>query len=297
MDKKTCGDCGESKSTDNWPKQGNSFRRICRDCHLRRKRESNVRCRKKNLKKRLAYERQYRKDNKEKIKSNYTKWRKENREHFNEYHRTWDKKTRRENPEKAREKKKKYAKANPEKIALYRKRVYEKKKVKNPTFFLIERIKRTIRLIITKNTNKNHTTLFYTGCKTIEEFLEKMTEKTLNKNWLTDGYEIDHIMQRHWFNEFLLANPDSGEQVAEIMSHYSNLRPLSKIENTRRSQFDVSFVNEDIFNRFSKFWNKNIIDCARFYLDKKHLFSGERIEKLSEEEDILFKFLVGTYSR
>ncbi len=294
---KLCNDCKEFKPIDDWPKQGNSLRRICRDCHLRRKRESNKRCRKNNLEKRLLYEREYFKKNKERIKSNYTKWRRENREYFNEYHRIRDKKIRRENPEKARERRRKYAKANPEKIALCRKRAYEKKKAENPTFFLMERIKRTIRLIVTKHTNKNHSTLFYTGCETIEEFLAKMTEKALNQNWLIDGYEIDHIMQRHWFNEFLLANKDAGEQIAEIMSHHSNLRPLSKMENTRRSQFDVSFINEDIFNRFSQFWNKKIIDCARFYLDNKSLFSGERIEKLSAEEDILLKFLMENCSK
>lgn len=288
---KTCKICEETKSIESWPKDRHRLRTCCRDCFLAKKRESGKRCRRDNIDKALEKEREYREKNRERITEKHREWTEKNREHVNAKARYDGREWRKKNLEWARERKRNYQAKNIEKTKAYQKKSYEKRRRENPAFFIVEKVKKAIRLIMKNKVRKNNTTLFYTGCETVEEFLSRMSEQTSNKNWMTDNYEIDHIMQRHWFRDFLSKNPSLNEEIAEIMSHYSNLRPLSRDDNRERSWFDVSFVTEEIFDKFSQFWNEDIVKCSKFYLESKHLFSGERIVKLSKEEDILLNFL------
>jgi len=285
---KICKTCGKEKNIEEFPierKRGRENRRPrCRECFLARKRELGRAERVRRGDEMRAKEAKYRENNREKLRENSNKWRAENPEKYlqqcrESYYR---------NREKRNRATRNWEKNNPEKVKALRKRCMERKMALHPEKAIVERVKKSIRNVIKKQRNtqrKDHSTIVYAGCSSPIDFCVKMNQKTDNPNWVSDGYQIDHMMQINWFREFIDANLDKVEEICMIFSHHSNLRPLSREENMRRSLYDF-FGCEELIEKNREYINKNILSKFDFYIKNKHFFTS-MILKCSKEEDFL----------
>lgn len=285
---KVCKTCCKEKNIEEFPierKRGIERRRPrCRDCFLARKRENGraERARRGDIMR--LNEAEYRKNNREKLKENFNRWREKHPEKYSEQCR----KSYRLHREKRNKATRDWEKNNLERHRANRKIRREKWVASRPEFSIVERVKKSIRVVIKKQRDtqrKDHSTIVYTGCTSTLDFCLKMNQKTDNPNWVSDGYEIDHIMQRNWFRNFIDSNPDKIEDVCMIFSHHSNLRPLLSKENRARSFYDF-FECETLIENNRAYLNKDLLVKFDFYMQNRHLFKG-MILKCSDEEQIL----------
>lgn len=105
-------------------------------------------------------------------------------------------------------------------------------------------------------------TLRILAVSSIKEFINLMTLKTNNKNWISDGYNLDHIWQVGWFSKSSITHP---KEVCLLINHHRNLRPLSKEENFMRSDVDFSPLNKKDFNLYSPYLNEDIKEKIKSY--------------------------------
>lgn len=97
---------------------------------------------------------------------------------------------------------------------------------------------------------KNQTRCDYlnaVGVSSTSEFVQIMADKCGEPNWMFEGYDIDHIWQVNWF-EF---NEKTLGFSLKLLNHHSNLRPLTKGENRRRSKTDFGPIK---FEDVPKYW-------------------------------------------
>jgi hypothetical protein len=128
-----------------------------------------------------------------------------------------------------------------------------------PEFKLIKNIRRMINRVIT---TKNQKSIYYLGVESAEEFIDLMNEKTSNKDWIKNGYHIDHIWQVHWFSEALKENT---EETCLILNHHSNLRPIPAEENFIRSKQDFDILKYEDFEKYKNYLNINILQEIKLY--------------------------------
>jgi hypothetical protein len=128
-----------------------------------------------------------------------------------------------------------------------------------PEFKLIKTIRRMINRVLT---TKNQKSIYYLGVKSAEEFIDLMNQKTSNKNWIKEGYHIDHIWQVHWFSEALKEN---AEKICLIINHHSNLRPIQAEENLIRSKQDFSILKYEDFAKYKDYLNISILEEIKLY--------------------------------
>lgn len=128
-----------------------------------------------------------------------------------------------------------------------------------PEFKLIKTIRRMINRVIA---TKNQKAIYYLGVKYAEEFIDLMNQKTLNKNWIKEGYHIDHIWQVHWFSEALKEN---AEKICLIINHHSNLRPIQAKENLTRSRQDFDILKYEDFAKYKNYLNISTLEEIKLY--------------------------------
>lgn len=95
-----------------------------------------------------------------------------------------------------------------------------------PTSHLISLQRRRINSILKNNNLPKKSTIDLLGCDVY--FFKNHIEKQLSNEMRINGYEIDHIKPVSKFNF-------SFEGELEKCCHWSNLRPMLKIENRRKS--------------------------------------------------------------
>lgn len=292
---KTCVECNQSKSTENWPKQKSSkdgLKVRCRECHDIKRRAYDKKRRDSNIEAFREKESSYRQKNSDKICKNRKQWREENAASLKNYNKNYSKKYRKKKKLELSEYHKTWCHENKEKISIILKRYSEKKRNLNPAFIIYCRIGAAIRSIFKSKSKKYSRSLFYTGCQTTEEFFNIMSSKTNNPNWITDKYQLDHIMQINWFDSFIKKEKDKIEEITLILNHHSNLRPLPAEINGKRSLLDVSFVTPDLFSAFSQLWNLEVVNAYLAYSNNRDLFTGEIILRGSSEENLLKSLLI-----
>lgn len=147
------------------------------------------------------------------------------------YVRDWQKNHR----EEMRENQRRYYQSNKEKVLEY-KRVYHNGKALNDTHFRLARNLRSRLWVTLKRKGKNGSAVKDLGCSISELKTYIENQFTPGMSWDKKGQiHIDHITPLSLFdltdrNQFLVA------------SHYTNLQPLWKIDNIKKS-------NNLIFNR------------------------------------------------
>jgi hypothetical protein len=182
---------------------------------------------------------------KERNPSHLPSWRKANYDKRTEYNKNW--------------------KLNNRDKYLKRRSLWKKKKrMSDPAWYLMEKIRSAISRL--KKNELNKKTLSYIGVDTIEDFIKEMGEKTENKNWLIENYHIDHIWQLNWFSE-ALKNP--SDELLMTINNKANLRPLPAKENCCRPPFDFQPLNINDFERYSPYLNKDIRDKIQNFFNFK----------------------------
>jgi len=147
----------------------------------------------------------------------------------------FEKKIRIETPEKSKQRLKTFFEKNPEKRKEYRKNYKERKhqqrkerRKSDPIFVLINNIRSRLYKYLTKmDITKRNKTFDIVGCSPLElkEHLEKQFDKGMN--WENRGnWHIDHIVP--------LSSAKTEEELYKL-SHYTNLQPLWKLENIKKS--------------------------------------------------------------
>lgn len=96
---------------------------------------------------------------------------------------------------------KEYRLKNIERIRSWQREDRKKKFSSNPELFILDRIRHSVQRIT--DGRKESRSLEYVGCSSVEDFLNKLSEKTDNKQWITDGFQVDHILQVHWFKDYI----------------------------------------------------------------------------------------------
>jgi hypothetical protein len=104
--------------------------------------------------------------------------------------------------------------------------------------------------------------IHYVGVETAKQFLDIMSTKTNNPNWINDKYQIDHIWQVHWFEDALRNDP---EAVSRIIHNHSNLRPIPANENINRDKFDYTCLSLRDLEKYKPYLNKNILQQIENY--------------------------------
>lgn len=183
----------------------------------------------------------------------------------------------------------KYRKKNIDKIRAYQREDRKKKFSSNPELFILDRIRHSVQRIT--DGRKESRSLEYVGCSSVEEFLSKLSDKTDNKQWITDGYQVDHILQVHWFKDYIRGNPSDVESTSKVISHHSNLRPVSAEINAKRSYLDVSPITPESFLLVKYFLSEKIILAYETYIKNRDLFSGAMVLRDSAEETLLKKLM------
>ena len=166
-------------------------------------------------KKEVLYSRQYRLDNKENIKEYYLK----NKESYAKRNRQY----RLDNRESISKQKNKYYLANKEKRSLYKKA----RKKTDPTYRLIYNYRRRLGHALNGNI-KSASSMELLGCT--GAFFKKYIEQKFKPgmSWENRGsFHIDHIIPCASFD---LSKPEEQRKC----SHYTNLQPLSPIDNMRK---------------------------------------------------------------
>ncbi len=290
MGRKACITCNKARTKEDFSlglhgKKSSGKR--CRDCYLIHRNAKEKIKREANKEQILIKEQQYREANREKVNRGY---RERRAKMTPEERKARNKKVYEMNKDKIRARARDFNRANPGLIYSRSKGKYKKRKPKpiSQERAILQRVKNGIRQITLGK--KAQRSLAYTGCSSVEEFITKLSEKSDNPNWIKDKYHIDHVLQIHWFREHLEKNPDDKELISRLISHHSNLRPLSKRDNLYRSFVDVScFKDMESFLAIEKFLNQKIRNLAALFLQNRHLFSGEIIVRLSDEEGILLR--------
>jgi hypothetical protein len=138
------------------------------------------------------------------------------------------------NKDKIKENSNNWKNKNPEKYKEYQKNYmtkYSKEQYQNNLEYRLQKVLRSRFYQALKKEYKNTSILDLTGCS-IEE-LKKHIESQFDSNMSWENYgsywEIDHIKQVNKFNLIL-----SNQQ--QQCFHYTNLRPLEKIENKKRKK-------------------------------------------------------------
>lgn len=167
----------------------------------------------------------------------------------------------------------------------YQKKVREEKRGQ----YLLIKMRRHFRRIC--DGTKAKKSFSYIGVSSVEEFVSLMSSRTDNPNWLSDGYEIDHFWQMNWFYEFFNKNPEMAEDFYALIHHHSNIRPLEKSVNAKRSFYDFSSLKIEDFEKFKPFMDEAIVVGLQYYFDNKENFSGEMILKGSKEESEIVNFI------
>jgi len=169
---------------------------------------------------------------------------------------------------------------NKERLKLSKKEWRERKLLENPNYgkgvrrqitelhkMHIRMLQSFRRLIKRKFSTK---AVFYTGCLSFEEFIVKMSAKTNNPNWISDGYHIDHIWQVHWFKDFF-DKTDSQAELEELfktVNNIRNLRPLPSSENLSRPNKDFSPLKEEDLIIYEPYLNIDILREVREFFKK-----------------------------
>lgn len=104
--------------------------------------------------------------------------------------------------------------------------------------------------------------IHYVGVETPKQFLDIMSTKTNNSNWINDKYQIDHMWQVHWFEDALRNSP---ETVSMIIHNHSNLRPIPAIENINRDKFDYTCLSSKDLEKYKPYLNKDILQQIENY--------------------------------
>lgn len=157
---------------------------------------------------------------------------------------------------------KSYFKKNKSKVLKRQNDWVKHKKEINPSFRLTQKIRRIIRRTLER---KNSRSIEYVGVSNVDEFINLLTNKCENKNWLNDGYHLDHIWQVHWFEEALKENP---ELISKIIHNHKNLRPIPKIENFNRPKDDFSCLDINDLPIYEPYLNMNILNKINRYFNK-----------------------------
>jgi hypothetical protein len=137
----------------------------------------------------------------------------------------------------------------------------ERNRLKKYKYSINNSVKSRLRGIVKRIVRGKINTFSLVGVESVHDFISKMNAKTDNKNWINENYHIDHIWQLHWFSDFLVfnfSNKLSLLEVAKIINHHSNLRPLTRQENRLRKLDDFTPLKKDDFYLFQPYLNKNI---------------------------------------
>lgn len=145
-----------------------------------------------------------------------------------------------------------YYRKNKRKVLDYQSKRKKEKMKTDPVFKLTCKIRRMIRRTLER---KNSRSIHYLGVGSYEEFFELMSKKSDNKNWLEDGYHLDHIWQIHWFSDAMEENP---EKIAQIIHNHKNLRPLSASKNLTRLKTDLTPLSIEDYPIYKDILNENI---------------------------------------
>lgn len=244
---KTCSQCSEIKDINNFLYQ----RTICKDCGKLERREYYLKLRENPEK--VAKQREINRiksaKNYENRKSYTKEWVANNKEKVAESKRIWSKKKRELDPN------------------------YFTSKPKYPPSEFTKmgiRIRQSFRRLLNKVSSS--TAFYYTGCSSMEDFIFGLSLKTENKNWIQDGYHIDHIWQVHWFSKFFdenCSNEDIVDELNKIIHNLKNLRPLPASENLGRDDLDFSPLEESDFSIYKPYLNENIKNKLINYFTSK----------------------------
>jgi len=171
----------------------------------------------------IEIKQQYYINNKTRINEQSKQTYNNNREYYIEKSKQYGK----DNPEVRRKSTAKYLKSNPEYYNSYRKQRYNN----DPQFKLRIILGNRLNEVLKKNkTYKTSNIIKLLGCSLdeVKEYLEK--QFTTDMNWGNHGiyWEIDHILPCDSFN---LSNIEQQKQCF----HYTNLQPLTKIDNRIKS--------------------------------------------------------------
>jgi hypothetical protein len=208
------------------------------------------------------------------------KWNEKNPDYFKTY--------RKEKNKERCEYNKKWREENRERYLEVRKAAHLREKIKNPdAYVLMNRIRASFSRVV--KSKKSKTCLYYSGCSSIEEYIAFLSEKTDNKNWIRDNYQVDHIWQLNWFSKELQA--EDLEKCLLLINNHKNLRPLNSSENGIRSIVDFSPIKIEDLGLYENYLVPKIKMAILFYEENKAKFSGNPIQKGSKEERVVFDYL------
>lgn len=170
----------------------------------------------------------YRTENKQKERLRHEKYEKENREKVLAAKKAHFKEAYRKDPEKVKAATRKWQKANPEKRRETA-RKYQKKQWKNPTTKLRILLRNRLNCSL-KHGGKSGSAVKDLGCTVAELKLYLEHQFDANMCWSNHGtyWHIDHI---HPLSSFDLTDRTQLLQAC----HYTNLQPLEKIANIKKS--------------------------------------------------------------
>lgn len=285
-----CRACQETKEITDFPLDNGSRTLDCRICRNKRNAEIANRKRKENPEFYRQKEREFYSKNRDKMRKKKLEWQKNNPEKTALIRKKTESKEC--NKERRRKTAGLYREKNRDNYRRYM-REYRKRQIQiNPYFELTDRIRHAIRRILEK---KNSRSLSYTGCDSVREFYEKLSEKTENKNWLMDGYSLDHIFQVNWFSKFL-NSPEGGNDIEgfmKILHHHSNLRPIEKMLNSKRSNIDIISVDSSLIDKFWEFLDERIKNLFLLTEGIEKSLSKPMILRGSKEEKSLSEICKG----
>jgi len=240
---KVCKKCLLSKDYSLFHKDKSSkdgYKSVCSECT----KESNKRYRESN-KEKIS---NYRKINKDKFDESYKKYliknkdkRKEDQKRYNkkwvennkDYHREYSKSYYPsyydENKESIKEKSKEYYKNNKDIINEKLKVYNREKRVESPLFKFKQNIRNLIKNSFIKKLSKKSKKTTDILCCSYDEFrvyIESLFDSEMSWDNYGIYWEIDHILPL-----------DSANNIDDVvkLNHYTNLRPLSKEENRKKS--------------------------------------------------------------
>lgn len=202
-EKKVCKKCGSEKPLNEFyfRKDTQKYRSECTECHLRQKKQYGI----KNKDRKNEYMKQYRIDNPTKNKE----WRETNKEYVLSKIKEWKKK-------------------NPELTTRYKRNTKRKRLTNDPIYRLKENIRRLILLSFQKRAIKKGSKTFEILGIDMDGFKKYFESKFKDgMGWENKGkWEIDHIIP--------ISTAKTEEDVYRL-NHYTNLQPLWREDNNRKS--------------------------------------------------------------
>jgi len=173
----------------------------------------------------LIKDRERIKKEREKRKERTKRWMKENPEKRKEY----IKKYNNENKEKLLKKRKEYYKKNKEKILKRTKERFSQRKKEDIFFKLKTKLRTDIYISLKrKKRNKRLEEILGTSINGLKHYIESQFESWMTwENWGKTTWHIDHIVP--------LSSAKDEQSLFELW-HYTNLRPLSAIENLKKGK-------------------------------------------------------------